>query len=298
MLDIPATLTEGEDYTVTGLKGDDKLGGTISISFAETEDSSKYDINITADGINENYTPVYEKGTLNIYKKGTDESDPSYTGGSSSGGGSSSSSSKNDVTVDSKAENGKITIDKDSASKGSTVTITVTPDEGYEIDKIKVTDESGNEIKVTDKGNGKYTFTMPAKDVDIKADFKETASDSEEEKTIITMQIGNTDVSVNEDVIKNDVAPVIRNDRTLVPIRIVTETLGGKVDWNDTTKEVTLNIDGKEIKMTIGVILEKYGVAPMIINDRTYVPIRFVADELGAEVQWNEETKTVTIIKQ
>ena len=296
MLDIPATLAEGEDYTVTGLKGDDKLGGTISISFAETEDSSKYDINITADGINENYTPVYEKGTLNIYKNGTDESDPSYTGGSSSGGGSSSSSSKNDVTVDSKAENGKITIDKDSASKGSTVTITVTPDEGYEIDEIKVTDESGNEIKVTDKGNGKYTFTMPAKDVDIKADFK--AISDEEEKTVITMQIGNTDVSVNEKTITNDVAPVIVNDRTLVPIRIVTETLGGKVDWNDATKEVTLNIDGKEIKMTIGVILEKYGVAPMIINDRTYVPIRFVADELGAEVQWNEETKTVTIIKQ
>ena len=296
MLDIPATLAEGEDYTVTGLKGDDKLGGTISISFAETEDSSKYDINITADGINENYTPVYEKGTLNIYKNGTDESDPSYTGGSSSDGGSSSSSSKNDVTVDSKAENGKITIDKNSASKGSTVTITVTPDDGYEVDEIKVTDESGNEIKVTDKGNGKYTFTMPATDADIKADFK--AISDEEEKTVITMQIGNTDVSVNEKTITNDVAPVIVNNRTLVPIRVVTETLGGKVDWNDATKEVTLNIDGKEIKMTIGVILEKYGVAPMIINDRTYVPIRFVAEELGAEVQWNEETKTVTIIKQ
>ena len=239
--------------------------------------------------------------TVNWTKNSTgdskeDTSDPSYTGGSSSSGGGSSSSSKNDVTVDKKTENGKITIDKDSASKGSTVTITVTPDEGYEIDEIKVTDESGNEIKVIDKGNGKYTFTMPAKDVDIKVDFK-AISDEEKEKTIITMQIGNTDVTVNEDVIKNDVAPVIRNDRTLVPIRIATETLGGKVDWNDATKEVTLNIDGKEIKMTIGVILEKYGVAPMIINDRTYVPIRFVADELGAEVQWNEETKTVTIIK-
>ncbi len=297
MLDIPATLAEGEDYTVSGLIGDDKLGGTISISFAETEDKSKYDINITAEGINENYKPVYEKGTLNIHNKSTGESDPSYTGDTSTGGGSSSSS-KNDVTVDDKAENGTIKIDKDTASKGSTVTITVTPDEGYEVDEIKVTDESGNEIEVTDKGNGKYTFTMPSTDVDIKADFKETTSDSEEtEKTIITMQIGNTDVSVNEDVITNDVAPVIRNDRTLVPIRVVTETLGGKVDWNAKTKEVTLNIDGKEIKMTIGKTLEKYGVAPMIINDRTYVPIRFVAEELGAEVQWNEETKTVTIIK-
>ncbi len=299
MLDVPATLAEGEDYTVSGLIGDDKLGGTISISFVETGDSSKYDINITAEGINENYTPVYEKGTLNIHNKSTGESDPSYTGGSSSSGGGSSSTTKNDVTVDSKTENGTIKIDKDTASKGSTVTITVTPDEGYEVDEIKVTDESGNEIEVTDKGNGKYTFTMPSTDVDIKADFKETTSDSEEtEKTIITMQIGNTDVSVNEDVITNDVAPVIRNDRTLVPIRVVTETLGGKVDWNAKTKEVTLNIDGKEIKMTIGKTLEKYGVAPMIINDRTYVPIRFVAEELGAEVQWNEETKTVTIIKQ
>ena len=136
---------------------------------------------------------------------------------------------------------------------------------------------------------------MPATDADIKADFK--AISDEEEKTVITMQIGNTNVSVNEKVFTNDVAPVIRNNRTLVPIRVVTETLGGTVDWNDTTKEVTLNIDGKEIKMTIGVILEKYGVAPEIINDRTYVPIRFVAEELGADVQWNEETKTVTITK-
>ena len=49
--------------------------------------------------------------------------------------------------------------------------------------------------------------------------------------------------------------------------------------------------------MSIGKTLEKYGVAPVIISERTFVPIRFVADELGAEVQWNDETKTVTIIK-
>ena len=307
-------ITPGETYTADYAAGD-----MVNLQIGKRDGYTLKDL--TLEGISESDLIWAAKGeeivgrgisfampnndvtiTVNWTKNSTgdskeDTSDPSYTGGSSSSGGGSSSSSKNDVTVDKKTENGKITIDKDSASKGSTVTITVTPDEGYEVDEIKVTDESGNEIKVTDKGNGKYTFTMPAKDVDIKADFKETASDSEEEKTIITMQIGNTDVSVNEDVIKNDVAPVIRNDRTLVPIRIVTETLGGKVDWNDTTKEVTLNIDGKEIKMTIGVILEKYGVAPMIINDRTYVPIRFVAEELGAEVQWNEETKTVTIIK-
>ena len=56
-------------------------------------------------------------------------------------------------------------------------------------------------------------------------------------------------------------------------------------------------IGGKEITMTIGKVLEAYGVAPQIINSRTYVPIRFVADELGSEVNWNEETKEITIVK-
>ena len=73
----------------------------------------------------------------------------------------------------------------------------------------------------------------------------------------------------------------------MVPIRIVTETLGGEVSWNDATKTVTLKIDGKEITMTIDKVLEAYGVAPQIMNDRTYVPIRFVVDEIGAEVSWN-----------
>ena len=73
----------------------------------------------------------------------------------------------------------------------------------------------------------------------------------------------------------------------------------GKYALADTVSATddSIIVDGKEIKMTIGVILEKYGVAPTIINDRTYVPIRFVAEELDADVQWNEETKTVTIIK-
>ena len=84
------------------------------------------------------------------------------------------------------------------------------------------------------------------------------------------MQIGNTDVTVNEDVIKNDVAPVIRNDRTLVPIRIAAETLGGKVDWNDATKEVTLNIDGKEIQSCGDTcIFEQDGLEPDVDFEQT-----------------------------
>lgn len=232
-------------------------------------------------------------------KKSSDSSDSSYSGGSSSsGGGGGSSSSKKDITADSTIENGKVKVDKDSATNGSKVTVTVTPDEGYEIDTVTITDKNGKEVKLTDLGNGKYSFAMPSSDVKINAEFKKAADTAkDEEKTVIKMQIGNNVVSVDDKKINNDVAPVIVNDRTLVPIRIVTETLGGDVEWNDSTKTVTLNIDGKTITMTIGVELEGYGVAPEIINDRTYVPIRFVAEELGAVVNWNEETQEVVIEK-
>ena len=132
-----------------------------------------------------------------------------------------------------------------------------------------------------------------------KADSSEDGTKQEDgiKQTIVKMQIDSKNLSVNGVVYEKDAAPVIRNDRTLVPIRFITESLGGKVDWNGITKTVTLTIDGREIKMTIGKTLEKYGVAPVIIDGRTFVPVRFVADELGANVAWDDATKTVTITK-
>ena len=222
------------------------------------------------------------------------------TGGGSSSGGGGGGVTKYAVAV-SPADNGKVTPDKTSAAKGSVVTITAMANDGYALDTIKATDKAGKEIKLTDKGDGKYTFTMPASKVEVKAAFKQTASKpdkpAEEMKTVVVMQIGSKTMFVNGKAYEKDAAPVIMNDRTLVPIRFVTESLGGTVAWNAETKEVTLVIDGKEIKMTIGKTIEKYGVAPVIINGRTFVPVRFVADELGATTAWNAETKTVTITK-
>ena len=222
------------------------------------------------------------------------------TGGSSSSGGGGGGVTKYAVAV-SPADNGKVTPDKTSAAKGSVVTITAMANDGYALDTIKATDKAGKEIKLTDKGNGKYTFTMPASKVEVKAAFKQTASKpgkpAEEMKTVVVMQVGSKTMFVNGKAYEKDAAPVIMNDRTLVPIRFVTESLGGTVAWNAETKEVTLVIDGKEIKMTIGKTIEKYGVAPVIIDSRTFVPVRFVADELGATTAWNAETKTVTITK-
>lgn len=127
---------------------------------------------------------------------------------------------------------------------------------------------------------------------------KENNETKAKEKTIVEMQIGRKSISVNGNLAQKDVAPVIQNSRTLVPIRFITESLGGAVAWNGESKEVTLLLDGKEIKMTIGKTLEKYGVAPVIMDSRTYVPVRFVADALGAQTSWNEAEKTVTLVRE
>ena len=72
------------------------------------------------------------------------------------------------------AENGKIAISPRYAERGERVTVTLTPDEGYELESLTVTDSRGNELTLTDKGDGRYTFTMPARRVEIKASFVET----------------------------------------------------------------------------------------------------------------------------
>ena len=91
-------------------------------------------------------------------------------------GGSSSYDPTYSVSTPSKTENGSVTVSPKSASKGDTVTVTVKPDSGYVLETLTVTDKNGNELTLKDKGNGKYTFTMPAGKVEVKATFMEDNS--------------------------------------------------------------------------------------------------------------------------
>ena len=84
---------------------------------------------------------------------------------------SGTSSPSYPVTIPGKTENGTVTVSTKNATSGSTVTITVKPDDGFKLDELTVIDKNGNELKLTDKGNGKYTFTMPASKVEINAAF-------------------------------------------------------------------------------------------------------------------------------
>lgn len=96
--------------------------------------------------------------------------EPSYSSGSSS------SDPTYSVSTPSKTEHGTVTVSPKSASKGDRVTVTVKPDSGYVLETLTVTDKNGNELTLKDKGDGKYTFTMPAGKVEVKATFMEDNS--------------------------------------------------------------------------------------------------------------------------
>ncbi|HDL50413.1 MAG TPA: copper amine oxidase N-terminal domain-containing protein [Firmicutes bacterium] len=105
-----------------------------------------------------------------------------------------------------------------------------------------------------------------------------------------------------------DVPPTIVEGRTLLPIRWVAEPLGAEVGWDGKERKVTVSLNDTTIELWIGKPLARVNgiekpidpnnpkVVPMIINGRTILPVRFVAENLGADILWDGATKTVTII--
>ena len=129
-------------------------------------------VKFTLDKNSKSFTGAITAGSG--YKLSVDGDVYTFTVRSSSGssGGSSSSSRRYDVSAPS-VKHGDVTVSPKTASKGDTVTITVKPDSGYELDTLTVKDASGSKIKVKDKGDGKFTFTMPASKVTVSAEFAE-----------------------------------------------------------------------------------------------------------------------------
>lgn len=124
---------------------------------------------------------------------------------------------------------------------------------------------------------------------------------------VITMQIGNPVMTVNgteKPIDAEGSVPMVVNDRTLLPVRAVVEEIGGTVDWDAGTQTVTLNYKEDEIKLVIDSltaalngVAQTLDTAPTVINDRTLLPIRFIAESFKFKVDWTQETQTVTITK-
>ena len=143
-------LIEATEKDIPGMLRALKAGDSLYIPYT-----------FTADG---NYSGE-RTGTITV----TAQERPSY-------GGGGSHTSGYPVTVPGQTEHGSVTVNPKSACKGDTVTITVKPDSGYVLETLTAMDKSGSELKLTDKGGGKYTFTMPAGKVEVKAAFMEDNS--------------------------------------------------------------------------------------------------------------------------
>lgn len=127
------------------------------------------------------------------------------------------------------------------------------------------------------------------------------------EKTLneqIILTIGEKEALVFGEKKVNDVAPIIRNDRTMLPARFVAENLGAEVKWDGDSEKVTITKDDITIVVTIDSQTALVNGAAVVLdspafieNDRTYTPLRFVAEKLGADVEWNETDKKVVITK-
>jgi len=124
------------------------------------------------------------------------------------------------------------------------------------------------------------------------------------EDKFIRLQIDNIKSYVNGIETVLDVTPIIENNRTLVPLRFIAESMGGIVEWDGNTQVVTIIKNDKttviklQINNTISSVNGKQitlDVAPKILNSRTLVPIRFIAENFGCEVEWIEKTKEIII---
>ncbi len=130
---------------------------------------------------------------------------------------------------------------------------------------------------------------------------------------IIKLQIGNPYMTVNG--VEQEIDPgrgtypvIIKGwDRTVVPIRAVVEALDGEIQWDNKERKVTIQLNGIVINLWINkpkatvnnvpewIDTKNHTVSPIIVNDRTFVPLRFVAENLGCTVSWDNDTRTVTI---
>ena len=123
-------------------------------------------------------------------------------------------------------------------------------------------------------------------------------------KTEVKLQIGNNTGYVNGVAKTLDAAPIIRNSRTMLPVRFVAENLGASVGWDGATSTVTVSTATTKIEIVIGKATAKINGAEVTLdspafieNSRTYLPVRFVSENLGASVGWDGATSTVTLTK-
>lgn len=308
------TITGGEFVGVSSIfgKGQDGDGkGTITVSggtfdapeFGDTtviESAGGYTVSISGGAFkNGAFNPDY---CASGYTYVTDSEGNTIvaaqrrnpSGGNKGGGGSSTVTSSYSVTFNT---NGGSTIAKETVEANSVLEKPTAPTkEGY--------DFAG---WYTDKElTTAYDFTAKVtKNLTLYAAWAEKGDEANQ----IILTIGEKTAQAFGETKTNDVAPKIVNDRTMLPARFVAESLGAKVDWDEEKQLVTIvGVNEKNEEVTILITIDsdialvngkevKLDSPAFIENDRTYTPLRFISEKLGANVDWNEEQQKVTITK-
>jgi tRNA threonylcarbamoyladenosine modification (KEOPS) complex Pcc1 subunit len=169
-----ANSVSSADVTATVNQADATL--TINDSAAVSSTASTVDLNV-GENIITILVTAQDGSTTRTYALTITRKAASSKGGGSGG----SSPTYYSVSVDTEAEHGEVTFDKTRVTAGSKATITVTPDEGYEIDRLLILDKNGKEISYTDNEDGTHSITMPYGDITVDAKFKEIPVVSSEE---------------------------------------------------------------------------------------------------------------------
>jgi uncharacterized repeat protein (TIGR02543 family) len=184
--------------------------------------------------------------------------------------------------------------------RGVSTTFTIAPSSGYHIADVSVDGVSQGIVS-------SYTFTNVTSNHTISARFEQ---ENEQTQTVIVLQIGKSTFTVNGTSTTLDSPPVIKNGRTLVPIRAIIEALGGVVSWDGAARKATVTLGSATIELWIGkstatvngmsTLIDSTNakVVPEIISSRTMLPLRFVSENLGCSVVWADATKTITITYQ
>ena len=167
----PDTLTGGGsvELTVSGVPTEGQLAVTCDNDIKVTEKDGKYTAQLP--NATKDYTFTAKYTGMDNYNDVEKTCVVKVTRKSSHSSSSGSSTTPTNTVSASTASNGKVALDKSTAKKGDTVTVTVTPDAGYQLDKLTVTDVKGKTVDVTKKSDGKYTFTMPDSKVTITPTF-------------------------------------------------------------------------------------------------------------------------------